>query len=174
MIEIAEIDVWVPIMDAWTDVIAKKHVNWFLNPDACEILELTKIPNPIACWTVAKSKSFLMMWLIFNLRKMNANDAKADMITTIPNTMGIKRNVTPIIFALNVNLVLKFQSNQIFLVHTLVYTNIFYNCQAVTMETPGALLSTSTKYLNIIYLLKLFDKLHLGLNALAFKDESLM
>ena len=122
IIEIAEIDVWVPIMDAWTDVIAKKHVNWFLNPDACEILELTKIPNPIACWTVAKSKSFLIMWLIFNLRKMNAKDAKADMITTIPNTMGIKRNVTPIIFALNVNPVFIFQSNQIFLMHTLVYT----------------------------------------------------
>ena len=41
IIEIAEIDVWVPITDAATDVIAKKHVNLFLNPDANEILELT-------------------------------------------------------------------------------------------------------------------------------------
>ena len=130
MIEIAVIDVWVPITDARTDEIAKKHVNLFLNPIACDILELTKIPNPIACWTVAKSKSFLMMWLIFNLRKMNANDAKSDMITTIPDTMGIKRNVTPIIFALNFCPVLILQNNQIFLRHTLVYTSIFYNYQA--------------------------------------------
>ena len=66
--------------------------------------------------------------------------------------MGIKRNVTPIIFALNVNPVFIFQSNQIFLMHTLVYTtqvSIFYNCQAVTMETPGALLNTSTKHLSM-------------------------
>ena len=124
IIEIAEIDVWVPITDARTDVIAKKHDNLFLIPDACEILELMKIPNPIACWTVAKSKSFLMMWLIFNLRKMNANDTKADMITTIPNTVGIKRNLTPIIFALNFSPVLIFQSNQIFLMYTLVYTQV--------------------------------------------------
>ena len=61
---------------------------------------------------------------------MNANDAKADMITTIPNTMGIKRNSTPIIFALNFSPVLMFQSNQIFVMHTLVHTSIFYNCQA--------------------------------------------
>ena len=70
IIEIAEIDVWVPITDARTDVIAKKHVNLFLNPDACEIIEVTKIPNPMACWTLAKIKSFLIMWLIFNLTKM--------------------------------------------------------------------------------------------------------
>ena len=100
IIEIAEIDVWVPITDARTDVIAKKHDSLFLIPDAWEILELMKIPNPIACWTVAKSKSFLMMWLIFNLRNMNANEARSDMITTIPDTMGTKRNITPI-FALN-------------------------------------------------------------------------
>ena len=61
---------------------------------------------------------------------MNANEAKADMITTIPDTMGIKRNVTPIIFALNFSPFLIFQSNQIFLMHTLVHTSIFYNCQA--------------------------------------------
>ena len=147
IIEIAEIDVWVPITDARTDVIAKKHDNLFFIPDACEILELMKIPNPIACWTVAKSKSFLMMWLIFNLRNMNANDAKADMITTIPTTMGIKRNVTPIIFALDFSPVLMFQSNRIFLmqcIHKYLLQLPSRRGCWVAMETPGALLSTST------------------------------
>ena len=70
IIEIAVIDAWFPITDARTDVIAKKHVNLFLTPDACEIIEVTKIPNPMACWTLAKIKSFLIMWLIFNLTKV--------------------------------------------------------------------------------------------------------
>ena len=99
IIEIADKDVWVPIIDARTDVTTKKQVNLFLTPDACETIELTKIPNPMACWIVAKSKSFLMMWLIFNLNKMNAHEAMADMITTVPSKIGIKK--IPFIFALN-------------------------------------------------------------------------
>ena len=70
IIEIAAIDAWFPSTDARTDVIAKKHDNLFLNPDACEIIEVTKIPNPMAFWTLAKIKSFLIMWLIFNLTTM--------------------------------------------------------------------------------------------------------
>jgi hypothetical protein len=89
-------------------VITKKHVNLFLNPDACETKELTKIPNPMACWTVAKHKSFLIIWLIFNL-SAKLKDGRADMITTIPNTIGIKRNVTSI-FAPNFKPVLIFES----------------------------------------------------------------
>ena len=77
-------------------MIAKKQVNLFLNPDTYATIQQTLIPNPMACWTVAKSKSFLMMTLIFKLQKMNANEAKADMITVIPNKIGIKRTVTPI------------------------------------------------------------------------------
>ena len=81
---------------------AIKHVNTFLNPDANETIELTKIPNPMTCCPVARSKIFLMMWLIFNLLKTKRKHAKADMITNIPNAIGMKRNVTPI-FAKDVN-----------------------------------------------------------------------
>ena len=117
VIEIADIDVWVPIADARIDVAAKKHVNIFLSPYTNETIEKTKIPYPMACWAVAKSNIFLMTWLICNPPKMNAKHVKAEITTNIPIAIGIQRNVTSI-FVLN--LVLKFESNQVYLMEALV------------------------------------------------------
>ena len=117
VIEIADIDVWVPIADARIDVAAKKHVNIFLSPYTNETIEKTKIPYPMACWAVAKSNIFLMTWLICNPPKMNAKHVKAEITTNIPIAIGIQRNVTSI-FVLN--LVSKFESNQVYLMDALV------------------------------------------------------
>ena len=59
MIEIADMDVWVPIADARIDVNAKKHVNMFLSLYTNKTMEQIKIPYPIACWAVAKSNIIL-------------------------------------------------------------------------------------------------------------------
>ena len=117
VIEIADIDVWVPIPDARIDVAAKKQVNMFLSPYFNKITEKTKIPYPMACCAVAKSNIFLMTWLICNPTKMNAKHVKAEMTTNIPIAIGIQTNVTSI-FALN--LVSKFESNQLYLMDALV------------------------------------------------------
>ena len=96
VIEIADIDVWVPIADARIDVAAKKHVNMFLSPYTNKTMEQTKIPYPMACWVVAKSNIFLMTWLICNLLKMIAKHVKAEMTTNIPIAIGIKINLNSI------------------------------------------------------------------------------
>ena len=67
VIEIADIDVWVPTADARIDVDAKKHVNIFLSPYRKEKTVETKIPYPTACCAVAISNIFLMTRLICNL-----------------------------------------------------------------------------------------------------------
>ena len=84
MIEIAVIDAWVPCDDARIDAIFKKHINLFLNPFPYKIKEHKKVAYPMACCIVAKSKSFLMMWLIFNFTNMNPKHDKAVMIPNIP------------------------------------------------------------------------------------------
>ena len=121
VIEIADTDAWVPIADARIDVAAKKHVNMFLSPYTTKTMEQTKIPYPRACWAVAKSNIFLMTWWICNRRKMNAKQVKAKMTTNIPIAIGIQRNVTSI-FALN--LLSKFESNQVYLLDALIQTNV--------------------------------------------------
>ena len=141
VIEIADTDVWVPIADTRIDVAAKKHVNMFLSPYTNKTTEQTKIPYPMACWAVTKSNIFLMTWLICNRPKMNAKHVKAEMTTNIPIAIGIQRNVTSI-FALN--LVSKFESNQVYLLDALI--QIYVLCRDrrvcwVAMETFQALLS---------------------------------
>ena len=128
VIEIAATHVWVPIADARIDVAAKKHVNMFLSPYTNKTMEQTKIPYPMACWTVAKSNIFLMTWWICNCRKMNAKHVKAKMTTNIPITIGIQRNLTSI-FALN--LVSKFENNQVCMSLWTHYYRLMYHILAV-------------------------------------------
>ena len=122
VIDIAATDVWVPIPDARIDVADKKHVNMFFSPYTIKTIEKTKIPYPIACCAVAKSNIFFMTWLICNRPKMNAKHVKAKMTTNIPIAIGIQRNVTSI-FALNS--VSKFESNQVYLMDTLILTYVY-------------------------------------------------
>ena len=140
VIEIADINVWVPIADARIDVAAKKHVNMFLSPYTNKTTEKTKIPYPMACCAVAKSNIFLMTWLICNPLKMNAKHAKAETTINIPIAIGIQRNVTSIF---SFNLVSKFESNQVYLMDAIMIMYYYYLPDRrvcwVAMETFQAL-----------------------------------
>ena len=84
MIEIMEIDVCDPRLDALIEVKANQHINLFWIPDVNEIIDHKKVPLKNACCTAANNRSFLIIWLISSFSLMNAKHPIADTIPKIP------------------------------------------------------------------------------------------